>query len=111
MRRHLAVTSSAVLSTVLIFVAGCSFRQSANSSPSAGASSPSAGASSPAGRGPGGQGGPGGGGQQITAVNLNTNGVSPGGANTAAVVQAANTFLATLDARSTTPPTRSSNTL
>jgi hypothetical protein len=36
--------------------------------------------------------------QQITEVNLNTNGVSPGGANTAAVVAAANAFLATLDA-------------
>jgi hypothetical protein len=36
--------------------------------------------------------------QQVTAVNLNTNGVSPGGANTAAVVTTTNAFLATLDA-------------
>ena len=36
--------------------------------------------------------------QQITAVNLNTNGASPGGANTAEVVTATNAFLATLDA-------------
>ncbi|WP_045877234.1 DUF3500 domain-containing protein [Pseudofrankia sp. DC12] len=36
--------------------------------------------------------------QQVTAVNLNTNGASPGGANTAEVVKAVNTFLATLDA-------------
>jgi hypothetical protein len=35
--------------------------------------------------------------QQVTAVNLNTDGASPGGANTAAVVTAVNTFLATLD--------------
>ena len=36
--------------------------------------------------------------QQITVVNLNTDGASPGGANTAAMVQATNAFLATLDA-------------
>lgn len=36
--------------------------------------------------------------QQFTAVNLNTNGASPGGANTAEVVKAVNEFLATLDA-------------
>lgn len=34
----------------------------------------------------------------ITAVDLNTNGTSPGGANTAEVVTAVNAFLATLDA-------------
>ena len=42
-------------------------------------------------------GGPGGGMQQITAVNLNTDGASPGGANTAQVATAVNAFLATLD--------------
>jgi hypothetical protein len=42
-------------------------------------------------------GGPGGGLQQITAVNLNTDGASPGGANSAAVAEAADAFLATLD--------------
>ena len=45
--------------------------------------------------GAGGGGGPGGL-QQFTPVNLNTNGVSPGGANTADVVDAVNTFLDTL---------------
>jgi Protein of unknown function (DUF3500) len=44
---------------------------------------------------PGGAGGPGG--QQIAGVNLNTDGASPGGANTAAVVTAVNAFLATLE--------------
>jgi len=45
--------------------------------------------------GPGGSGG--GNLQQITAVNLNTDGTSPGGANTGQVVIAATTFLASLD--------------
>jgi hypothetical protein len=40
---------------------------------------------------------PGGGMQQITAVNLNTDGASPGGANTAEVATAVTAFLATLD--------------
>ncbi|WP_406438340.1 DUF3500 domain-containing protein [Streptomyces sp. NBC_00631] len=35
--------------------------------------------------------------QQVTEVNLNTDGASPGGANTAAVVTAVKAFLATLD--------------
>ncbi|MFE6482143.1 DUF3500 domain-containing protein [Streptomyces sp. NPDC057757] len=35
--------------------------------------------------------------QQITEVDLNTDGASPGGANTAEVVKAVNAFLATLD--------------
>ncbi|MFD0524313.1 DUF3500 domain-containing protein [Paractinoplanes durhamensis] len=51
-------------------------------------------------QGGGGQGGPGGGMgsvQTFTAVDLNTGGDSPGGANTAAVVTAAQAFLATLD--------------
>src|SRR4051794_21556411 len=96
MREHLKITSGALLSTALLLVAGCSSDDAASPAPSAGASSGSA--RGPGGAGPGGQGGPGGGGQQITAVNLNTDGVSPGGANTAAVVQATNAFLATLDA-------------
>jgi len=33
----------------------------------------------------------------VTALNLNTNGASPGGANTTDVVTATNAFLATLD--------------
>ena len=40
----------------------------------------------------------GGPGQEMTAVNLNTNGASPGGGNTAAVAGAVTTFLSTLDA-------------
>jgi hypothetical protein len=51
----------------------------------------------PAGRGPGGPRGPGRGLGTITAVNLNTNGVSPGGANTAEVVKAARELLSLLD--------------
>ena len=49
--------------------------------------------------GPGGGAPPGGGGgmQQITAVNLNTDGSSPGGANSAEVATAVDAFLATLD--------------
>ncbi|MGW1622201.1 DUF3500 domain-containing protein [Streptomyces sp. NPDC002172] len=35
--------------------------------------------------------------QQVTEVNLNTDGASPGGANTVAVVKAVKAFLATLD--------------
>jgi hypothetical protein len=46
----------------------------------------------------GGPGGPGGSLQPITEVNLNSNGASPGGANTAAVVTATDAFLASLDA-------------
>jgi Protein of unknown function (DUF3500) len=42
-------------------------------------------------------GAPSGGMQQITAVNLNTDGASPGGANTADVAAATTAFLATLD--------------
>ncbi|MFJ9021088.1 DUF3500 domain-containing protein [Streptomyces sp. NPDC102259] len=85
MRKHLAVTSGAVLSAALV-VSGC------GSSDSSSTSSSSASAQQ--------GGGPGGGGmgmQQVTEVNLNTDGVSPGGANTAAVVKAVNAFLATLD--------------
>ena len=64
-----------------------------SSAPTSGATSTSA---SSSGASPG-SGAPGGGMQQITAVDLNTGGASPGGANTAAVVQATTAFLATLD--------------
>jgi len=43
----------------------------------------------------------GGGRQAVTAVNLNTDGVSPGGANTSDVVAAATAFLGTLDSTQT----------
>ncbi|GAA3625613.1 DUF3500 domain-containing protein [Nonomuraea rosea] len=89
MRRHLAVTSGTVLSVALV-VSGCGSSTSTTSSPSASAAAQRD-------HGPGG-GGPGGGSpQQITAVDLNTGGTSPGGANTAAVVKAVDAFLATLD--------------
>jgi len=91
MRKYLAVTSGALLSTTLA-IAGCSSSETADSSPTASASAQSSD------RGPGGSGGPGGTMGEVTAVNLNTNGASPGGANTAEVVTAANAFLATLDA-------------
>lgn len=85
------MAASFVSATVLI-VSGCSSDDSTSSSTG------STTATQPTG-GPGGAGGgPGGGMQQITEVNLNTNGQSPGGANTADVVTAANAFLATLDA-------------
>ncbi|GAA2531561.1 DUF3500 domain-containing protein [Winogradskya humida] len=92
MRKYLAVASGALLSTTLA-VAGCSSNDTTTSSPATSASAQQGGRPG----GPGG-GGPGGGMGQVTAVNLNTNGVSPGGANTAAVVAATNAFLATLDA-------------
>lgn len=87
-KRYRTITSTALLTATLV-VAGCGSDSSTTSaSPSSGASAqPSAGN-----RGPGG-----GGMQQITAVNLNTNGASPGGANTADVVTAVNAFLSTLD--------------
>lgn len=86
------VISSALLVTVLV-VGGCD-------SGGDDAASPSASAGAQGGRGGPGGGGPGGGGpggQVFTAQNLNTDGDSPGGANTTAVVAAANAFLATLD--------------
>jgi Protein of unknown function (DUF3500) len=85
MRKYHAVTSGVILATALT-VAGCGSGDSTS-----GSTSSSAAASAPA-------QGPGAGLQQVTAVNLNTDGASPGGANTADVVQATNAFLATLDA-------------
>ena len=87
MRRSMLMTSGVLLATALV-AGGCSSGDSSSSS--AGASAQPSGGAAP--------GGPGGGMQQITAVNLNTGGASPGGANTAAVVTATNAFLATLDA-------------
>ncbi len=85
MRTQLAVTASLLTAGVLV-VAGCGSDTSGTSTSSASASAQ-----------PSGSAGPGGGLQEITEVNLNTDGVSPGGANTAAVVVAAKAFLATLD--------------
>lgn len=85
MRKNLARTAGAVLSAAFV-VSGCGSGSSSTSS------------SSPSTQQSGGQGGPGGMGmQQVTEVNLNTDGASPGGANTAAVVKAVKAFLATLD--------------
>lgn len=81
--------AAALLATTALSVTGCSSSTTGSTS----STSPS---SSAGGRGgPG--GGPGGGMQEVTAVNLNTDGASPGGANTAEVVTATNAFLATLD--------------
>ncbi|KPI08920.1 Protein of unknown function DUF3500 [Actinobacteria bacterium OK074] len=85
MRKHLAVTSGAVLSATLV-LGGCGSSDSSTSSASS--TSPQQNGS----QGPGGMGM-----QQVTEVNLNTDGASPGGANTAAVVKAVKAFLATLD--------------
>ena len=74
----------------VVVVAGCSSGESTD------ASAPASASASAGGRGPG--GGPGGGMQSVTEVNLNTDGASPGGANTAAVVAAVKAFLGTLDA-------------
>ena len=93
MRKYFMITSGALLSTALA-LGGCSSGDSTSSSSTSSSSASSSGQSS---GGPN-QGGPGGGMQQVTAVNLNTNGASPGGANTAQVVVATNAFLATLDA-------------
>jgi Protein of unknown function (DUF3500) len=76
-----------LIATAVLVVSGCGANgSSATTSSTSASTTPSAG-------GPGGPGG----GQQITEVNLNTDGASPGGANTAAVVTAVNAFLATLD--------------
>jgi len=100
MRKYRAASGSALLFTALV-ATGCSSTDStSSSSTSSSTATPSASASSSAAatRGPGGPGGAGGGGgQTFTAVNLNTDGASPGGANTAAVAQATTAFLATLD--------------
>ena len=85
---YLVSTSGAFLVTALV-AAGCSSGGSTDADTSTSAS-----ASAQA----GGRGGPGGGMQTVTAVNLNTDGESPGGANTAAVVAAVKAFLGTLDA-------------
>lgn len=88
MRTTITMAASVASATALI-VSGCSTDESA--APAAGGSTTAASSTT---------GGPGGGGgmQQITEVNLNTNGQSPGGANTAAVAAATTAFLATLDA-------------
>ena len=72
------ISTAASLLAAGVLAAGCSSETSGTSS--------------------GGPGGPGGNLQPITEVNLNTNGASPGGANTAAVVTATTAFLASLDA-------------
>ncbi len=97
MNKKLYLTAGLLTATVLT-VAGCS-SDTTSSTPSASPSSSSGNSAGPSGGPPSGGagGGPGGGMQEVTAVNLNTDGVSPGGANTAEVVTATNAFLATLD--------------
>jgi hypothetical protein len=84
-----SVSASGAALVAALVIAGCS----ASGSTGTGAST----AASAQVGGPG-AGGPGGGLQTFTAVNLNTDGESPGGANTAEVVAAVKAFLATLDA-------------
>jgi hypothetical protein len=80
-----------LLATAALVVVGCS-----SETQSAPTSIPSS--STHAGGPPSGGSGPGGGDlQPITAVNLNSDGVSPGGANTAEVAGAVSALLATLD--------------
>jgi Arc/MetJ family transcription regulator len=101
-RLHMSI-SSAVLATLL--TAACGSDGSSNSASPDSSTSSSSSSTSPSSpstsavRGPGGPGGggAGGGGQTFTAVNLNTNGASPGGSNTADVVRASNAFLTMLD--------------
>jgi hypothetical protein len=93
--------AAGVATAAVLAVTGCGSSGSSGTtaSPSAATSGSSASAGGPPSGGPGG-GGSGGIGanlQPITEVNLNTEGASPGGANTAAVVEATSAFLATLD--------------
>ncbi|WP_099023499.1 DUF3500 domain-containing protein [Mycolicibacterium palauense] len=87
MRREYWAFGSFGLAVALV-VGGCTSDSPSATSPTLGTSSAAA-AGSPSG-GPGDR-------QPIAAVDLNTDGVSPGGANTADVVAATNTFLALLD--------------
>ena len=90
MLKNIAVPASLATAAILVLSA-CT-----PSTPATSAPPPSATSSRPSG-GPGGSGPGGGGMQQVTEVNLNTDGASPGGANTAAVAAATTAFLATLD--------------
>jgi hypothetical protein len=84
--RRTVVTSSAIAAAMLV-LEGCSSSSSTSTSAASGSAT---------GGGPP-TGGAGGGLQKFTAVNLNTQGASPGGANTAEVVSAATRFLETLN--------------
>ena len=104
MQNYRVLAGGALLATALI-AAACSSDDSSDSSAatSSGATSSSAtdsassSSSGPSG-GPSGAGGTIDVGQTFTAEDLNTNGASPGGANTAAVVPVDQAFLASLDA-------------
>ena len=99
MNRYQVIAGGTLLATGLV-AAGCSASTSgaaatsSSSSTSSGSSSSSAPSSGAPSGGPGGGGGVG---QTFTAVDLNTDGDSPGGANTAAVVPVVQAFLASLD--------------
>jgi len=98
MQRTRVLAGGVLLATTLTTVAcGSDDSSSASGSSSAGSSSTSASSAAPSG-GPGGGAGGAMGGQTFTAVDLDTEGASAGGANTAAVVPAVQAFLATLDA-------------
>ncbi|MDI9903709.1 DUF3500 domain-containing protein [Rhodococcus sp. IEGM 1409] len=86
--------AAGLVGAVALLVTACSSSESTSDSPttsSVGGSTTSSTAGGPS------SGGPGGGMQEVTAVNLNTDGASPGGANTAEVVTAATAFLTSLD--------------
>ena len=70
--------AAGVLTAVVLAVSGCGSDSTGSTAASATASGQPSGSAAPGGGRPGGQ--------QITAVNLNTDGASPGGANTADVV-------------------------
>jgi hypothetical protein len=91
LRTKSSVTAGLVTAAVLA-ASGCGSDVNAPTTTSSASTQPSG--SAPAGGPGGGSGGPG---QQIVAVDLNTDGTSAGGANTAEVVAVANAFLATLD--------------
>jgi hypothetical protein len=105
MQKYRVIAGGAVLATALT-AAACGSDDSSDSSAatsSAATGSASSSSSAPSGGpgGPGGSGGAGGVGQTFTAEDLDTDGASPGGANTAAVVPVVQAFLSSLDADTT----------
>lgn len=97
MQKYRTIAGSALLATVLV-TAGCAAEDTTGADATDSASTTASEESSSGGPGGRGSGGGGGGvGQTFTAVDLNTDGASAGGANTAAVVPVVEAFLATLD--------------
>jgi hypothetical protein len=88
------ITTASLMTAAALVMAGCGSDTSSSATSTASAQASGSAAAS-------GSGGPGAGGfgdlQPITEVNLNTDGASPGGANTAEVAAAVDAFLVTLD--------------